>query len=437
MSNKTQQNGNYEVVNKKCAGIDVHRDFVSVTVIIETVKKGIFTDYREFETNKKSLLEMRDWLVDYKCTVAGLESTGKYWYPVYFSLEDVMQVNVYNARNMRNIPGKKTDKKDSEWIAKITRHALIMPSYIPEQHIRDARLISRERKALVQQRGSVRQRILGILDSAGIKLSSVMSDVFGVSGRNLLDLLINRKAITVKKIEGLVYGQLRKKSDSLMLAMDGYLRDTHIFLLKMLLDQENDLTKKINAIEERLEEFLIDSEEKKAVVDTIITIPGFSERSAMLLLSEVGFDLETFPSNKNFCSWVGLAPGKKESAGKNVSGKIQVRQRYLRALLIEVALASTRCKGSYVKAKYWNLKGRIGGNKAVVAIAHYLARAAYRAIKEGMPYKELTENHASLRQSKIDLKQLTKITQRLGKEAVMAYIDCDIIDENDQNNDNQ
>lgn len=437
MSNKTQQNGNYEVVNKKCAGIDVHRDFVSVTVIIETVKKGIFTDYREFETNKKSLLEMRDWLVDYKCTVAGLESTGKYWYPVYFSLEDVMQVNVYNARNMRNIPGKKTDKKDSEWIAKITRHALIMPSYIPEQHIRDARLISRERKALVQQRGSVRQRILGILDSAGIKLSSVMSDVFGVSGRNLLDLLINRKAITVKKIEGLVYGQLRKKSDSLMLAMDGYLRDTHIFLLKMLLDQENDLTKKINAIEERLEEFLIDSEEKKAVVDTIITIPGFSERSAMLLLSEVGFDLETFPSNKNFCSWVGLAPGKKESAGKNVSGKIQVRQRYLRALLIEVALASTRCKGSYVKAKYWNLKGRIGGNKAVVAIAHYLARAAYRAIKEGMPYKELTENHASLRQSKIDLKQLTKITQRLGKEAVMAYVDCDIIDENDQNNDNQ
>ena len=367
----------------------------------------------------------------------GLESTGKYWYPIYFSLEDVMRVNVYNARNMRNIPGKKTDKKDSEWIAKITRHALIMPSYIPEQHIRDARLISRERKALVQQRGSVRQRALGILDSAGIKLSSVMSDVFGVSGRNLLDLLINRKAITVKKIEGLVYGQLRKKSDSLMLAMDGYLRDTHIFLLKMLLDQENDLTKKINAIEERLEEFLIDSEEKKAVVDTIITIPGFSERSAMLLLSEVGFDLETFPSNKNFCSWVGLAPGKKESAGKNVSGKIQVRQRYLRALLIEVALASTRCKGSYVKAKYWNLKGRIGGNKAVVAIAHYLARAAYRAIKEGMPYKELTENHASLRQSKIDLKQLTKITQRLGKEAVMAYIDCDIIDENDQNNDNQ
>lgn len=380
---------------------------------------------------------MRDWLVDYKCTVAGLESTGKYWYPVYFSLEDVMQVNVYNARNMRNIPGKKTDKKDSEWIAKITRHALIMPSYIPEQHIRDARLISRERKALVQQRGSVRQRILGILDSAGIKLSSVMSDVFGVSGHNLLDLLINGKAITVKKIEGLVYGQLRKKSDALMLAMDGYLRDTHIFLLKMLLDQENDLTKKINAIEERLEEFLIDSEEKKAVVDTIITIPGFSERSAMLLLSEVGFDLKTFPSHKNFCSWVGLAPGKKESAGKNVSGKIQVRQRYLRALLIEVALASTRCKGSYVKAKYWNLKGRIGGKKAVVAIAHYLARAAYRAIKEGMPYKELTENHASLRQAKIDLNQLTKITQRLGKEAVMAYVDCDIIDENDQNNDNQ
>jgi transposase len=437
MSNVTHENGQYEVVNKKSAGIDVHRDFVSATVIIETEDKGIFTAYEEFETSKKSLLQLRDWLCGYGCTVAGLESTGKYWYPVYFALETHMQVNVYNARNMRNIPGKKTDKKDSEWIAKLTRHALIMPSYIPEQHIRDARLYARERKSLVKERGSVRQRVLGMLDSAGIKLSSVMSDVFGVSGRNLLELLVSGKPVSSRKVADRVYGPLKGKIDDLISAMDAYQRPTHIFLLKLAIEQEQYLTKRIELIEKKLSEFLIDSEEAKTVLDRIVTIPGFSERSGTLLLAEVGFDLKAFPSNKQFCSWLGLAPGRKESAGKNVSGKIQVRQRYLRALFIEVALAATNCKGTYVKAKYWNLKANIGGKKAVVAIAHYLAKAVYRAIKEEMEFKELTEDYASMRQTKKDLRQLSRIAKRLGKDAVKAYIDVESNNDNPQDTDKQ
>lgn len=430
MSNATHENGQYEVVNKKCAGIDVHRDFVSVTVIIETDEKGIFTDYKEFETKKKSLLQLRDWLCGYGCTVAGLESTGKYWYPVYFALETHMQVNVYNARNMRNIPGKKTDKKDSEWIAKLTRHALIRSSYIPDQHIRDARLYARERKSLVKERGSVRQRILGMLDSAGIKLSSVMSDVFGVSGRNLLELLVSGRPVSPRMVADRVHGPLKNKIDDLISAMDGYLRSSHIFLLKMAIEQEQYLTNKIELIEKALSEFLIDSEETKAVLDQIVTIPGFSDRSGTLMLAEVGFDLKSFPSNKQFCSWLGLAPGRKESAGKNVSGKIQVRQRYLRALFIEVALAAVNCKGTYVRAKYGSMKARIGGKKAVVAIAHYLAKAVYRAIVNKMEFKELTEDYASMRQTKKDLIQLSRIAKRLGTDAVKAYIEFE------SNNDN-
>jgi len=425
MSKVTHDNEQYEVVNKKSAGIDVHRDFVSATVIIETEEKGIYTAYQEFETNKKSLLQLRDWLLGNGCTVVGLESTGKYWYPVYFALETHMQVNVYNARNMRNIPGKKTDKKDSEWIAKLTRHALIMPSYIPIQHIRDARLYARERKALVKERGSVRQRILSILDSAGIKLSSVMSDVFGVSGRNLLELLVSGKRVSSRQVADRVYGPLKDKIDDLISAMDGYQRESHIFLLKLAIEQELYLTTRIEQIEKKLSEFLIVSEEDKAILNRIITIPGFSERSGTLLLAEVGFDLQAFPSNKQFCSWLGLAPGRKESAGKNVSGKIQVRQRYLRALLIEVALAATKCKGTYVRAKYWHLKANIGGNKAVVAIAHYLAKAVYRALKEEKVFQELTEDYASVRQINKDLKQLSRITKRLGKDATKAYIDSE------------
>jgi len=422
MSISTQKKEQYEIVNKKCAGIDVHRDFVNVTVVIENEEKDIFTSYQVFSTTKESLLQMRDWLLGYGCTIAGMESTGKYWYPVYFALEEHMQVNVYNARNMRNMPGKKTDKIDSEWIAKVTRHALIRPSFIPEPRIRDARLFSRERKSLVKERSSVRQRILGILDSAGIKLSSVISDVFGVSGRILLQDLLKGRQLTPEYLKKRVYGNLKDKVDDIMAAVDGYLRETHITLLKILVMHEQSLTESIEKIEKMLTEFLIDSDQSRAVLARIITIPGFSERSGTLLLAEVGFDLKAFPTNKQFCSWLGLAPGKKESAGKNVSGKIQVRQRYLRALLIEIALASTRLKGTYVRAKYWILKGRIGGKKAVVAIAHYLAKAVYRAIYEEKEFVELTEAYSSMRQTRNDFKLLDKIKQRQGLDSMFAYL---------------
>ena len=422
MSITTQKKEQYEIVNKKCAGIDVHRDFVNVTVVIENEEKEIFTSYQVFATTKDSLLQMRDWLLSYGCTIAGMESTGKYWYPVYFALEEHMQVNVYNAKNMRNMPGKKTDKIDSEWIAKVTRHALIRPSFIPEPRIRDARLFARERKSLVKERSSVRQRILGILDSAGIKLSSVISDVFGVSGRILLEEMIKRRKLTPEYVKNRVYGNLKDKVNDIMAAVDGYLRETHITLLKILIKHEKSLTESIEKIEKLLTEFLIDSDQSRAVLARVITIPGFSERSGTLLLAEVGFDLKAFPTNKQFCSWLGLAPGIKESAGKNVSGKIQVRQRYLRALLIEIALASTRLKGTYVRAKYWILKGRIGAKKAVVAIAHYLAKAVYRAIYEEKVFVELTEAYSSMRQMRTDFKMLDKIKQRQGLDSMVAYL---------------
>lgn len=412
----------YQVVNRICAGIDVHRDFVSVTIISETPDHVVRTDYREFQTIKSNLFEMRKWLVEHNCTVAGMESTGKYWFPVYFALEDAMKVYVYNARNMRNIPGKKTDKGDSEWIAKITRHELLMSSYIPDKQIRDARLLARNRKSLVQQRSAVRQRLLGILDSAGIKLSSIASDVFGTSGRNLIRLLMSGEPVTSQKVEKLVFGPLRDKADKLMLAMEGYLRETHVYLLEQNLSLEAAMTNQIADIEAKLVSFLLDTPGKKAVFERIVQIPGFSQRSALLLLSEVGFDLKTFPSGKNFCSWAGLAPGKKESAGRNMSGKIQVRQRYLKALFIEVALASTRCKDTFLRAKYYSLKPRTGANKAVVAIAHYQAEAVYRAIKEGLDYRELTGDYVSMSQMNKDLKHLSRITGRLGKESVMEFI---------------
>lgn len=422
MSKETKNNQDLLAVNKICAGIDVHRDSLSVTLIIETPSGDINTEFRMYSTFNLNLLEMRDWLVSQGCTVAGMESTGKYWFTTYFVLENVMDVYVYNAKHLKTIPGKKTDRRDSAWIANVVRHNMLVPSYIPDKQIRDARLLSRTRKSLVQHRGSVRQRILGLLDSAGIKLSSVVSDVFGASGRNLLTLLKSGEPITAKRVERIVFGPLRDKVDKLLIAMQGYLHETHIYLIEMEMGIETMLTNRINEIEAKLMSFLIDTDSKREALEKVVLIPGFSERSAMLLLSEVGFDLKTFPSIKNFCSWAGLAPGKKESAGKNLSGKIQVRQRYLRSLFIEIALAATRCKDTFIQSKYYALKSRIGGKKAVVAIAHLLAEAAYRAIKERLDYRELTSKYVSLNQMNKDIRHLVKITDRLGKDAIIALM---------------
>lgn len=419
---KIKNEESYQIVNQICAGIDVHKDFVSVTLLCNRSQNDVYCEYREYKTIKQELIKMREWLLSYNCKTIGIESTGKYWHAVHNAVDGLIDVNVYNARNMKNLPGKKTDKADSEWIAKITRHALLMPSFIPDKQIRDARVLSRSRKSLVQQRSRVRQSILGVLDSAGVKLSSVVSDVFGTSGMNLVKLLMSGEPITEKRIRKLVYGPLCNKTEVLIAAMDGYVRPMHIYALQELLELEKELTNKIANIELELSAFLLDSPEKKEVFERILLIPGFSDRSAMLLLSEIGFDLKTFPAGMNFCSWAGLAPGKNESAGTNKSGKIQVRQRYLRALLVEVALASTRCKNTFLQAKYHSLKSRIGGNKAVIAIAHCLAKAVYRAIHDKKEYYELGANYVSLNQYDKDLKRLSRITDRLGKDAVMAYL---------------
>lgn len=412
----------YQIVNKICAGIDVHRDFVSVTLIKDLDQKGITTEYKDYPTIKKDLLDMRDWLVSNECKSVGIESTGKYWYAVHNALEGMIDVNVYNARNMKNLPGKKTDKADSEWIAKITRHALLMSSYIPDEQIRDARQYARNRKSLVQLRSSIRQMVHGLLDSASIKLSSVVSDIFGTSGANLIKLLLSGKPITESVIQKLVYGPLRHKTKTLKTAMDGYLRPTHIFILNMMLQIEAFLTDNILKLESELRHFLLDTPEHKAVYERILQIPGFSERSALLLLAEIGFDLRTFPSSKNFCSWAGLAPGKKESAGINKSGKIQTRQKYLKSLLVEVSLAASHCKDSFIKAKYFRFKSRIGTGKAIVAIAHSLCKAIYRAIKEGKDYRELSANYVSIDQAAKDLKSVSRISGRIGKDAIIAYL---------------
>ncbi|MDD2228385.1 MAG: IS110 family transposase [Candidatus Cloacimonetes bacterium] len=334
MNQRVTKRNALQVVNRNCAGIDVHRDFVCATTLCGP-DGAIESEYRTFKTTKKELVMLRDWLLEQKVRVAGVESTGKLWFPLLNVFSEHIQLLVYNARNIKNLPGRKTDKADSEWIAGITRHALITPSFIPDKQIRETRLISRTRKSLVQQRTSLRQQIHSILDSADIKISSVISDIFGYSGTNLLKLLCENQTITEAIVKKSIHSSMLKKLDRIMEGLDGYFVEVHRNQLKELLDLHNVYTTKIEILEIQLKKLLLDDEKKIAVKEKLMEIPGMAERSATLVLSEIGFDLSSFSNCRKFCNWVGVAPGKNESAGRNKSGRILMRQRYIRSLLTE------------------------------------------------------------------------------------------------------
>ncbi len=340
-----------EVVNHICAGIDVHRDKVNVT-IARSERSQVRFYYNVYPTIKSSLEEMLSWIMNYGCTVVGMESTGKYWRPLFNVMQGKIPIYLYNARHIKSIPGKKTDKKDSQWIAKITRYELIGHSFIPDSLTMATRDYVRYRKSVIESRTRVRQQTHDILTSCGIRIAICMSDIFGVSGRFLLESIARNRPLNKQILKRKMHPPLDKKVDEIYEALDGFVKESDRVSLLMHLEAEKRLCDEIDTIEEKLEKMVICTPEREDVLNCLIEIPGFSKRSAILLLGEIGTDLSSFPDPKHFASWCGLAPGKKESAGKNLSGRIHVRQHYLRSLLVEVALASTRCKGTYFNAKF-------------------------------------------------------------------------------------
>ncbi|MCK9333388.1 MAG: IS110 family transposase [Candidatus Cloacimonetes bacterium] len=422
MNNKTTVFEGHEVVNHICAGIDVHRDKVNVTIAKSEGNKVHF-HYRVFWTVKSNLEEMLSWLISNGCTVVGMESTAKYWKPVVNVVERSIAIHLYNARHIKNIPGKKTDKKDSQWIAKITRYELVTHSFIPDAKTRATRDFVRYRKSVVESRTRVRQQVHDILTSCGIRIAICMSDIFGASGRFLLDCIAHNKPLNKYILELRLHPPLNKKVDEIYEALEGFVNKSDRELLIMHLEEEKRLCVLIDDIEAKLEKMVIDTPEREDIVNRLIEVPGFSKRSATLLLGELGIDLSSFPDSKHFSSWCGLAPGKKESAGKNLSGRIHVRQHYLRSLLVEVALASTRCKGTYFNSKFYELKKRKSTQKAVIAIARKLSIAIYMIIKEGKEFKELTAEYVPIEAKARDIRNIQRIATKLGKDAAFALLE--------------
>jgi len=335
------------------------------------------------------LVILHDWLQAHQVTHVAMESTGIYWRPVFNLLEGSFTVLLVNAAHIKTVPGRKTDVKDCEWIADLLSHGLLKGSFIPPEPIRDLRDLTRYRKSLTDERVRDVNRLHKLLEGANIKLSSVATDVMGVSGKAMLEALVSGST-DLEVLADLAKGRLRQKLPLLKEALHGRFRPHHRFLLEEILKHLDYLD---GAIERLSQEVLSRIVPFSALIELMDLIPGIDQRVAEGILSEIGADMNWFPSDRHLSSWAGACPGNNESAGKRKSGKTRKGNRWLYRYLIEAAWAASRSKGTYFNAFYHRLVARRGKKKAIVAVAHSLLVVVYHVLKKQVPYHELGADH--------------------------------------------
>ena len=404
------------IVHPICCGLDVHKESVSACIIFPDGSGEEQCEVKVFGTFTDDLTRLREWLLEHDCLVVAMESTGVYWRPVHNVLEGAVQVVLVNARDIRNVPGRKTDLGDSKWIAGLLRHGLLKGSFIPPQAVRHWRDLTRLRKKYVQSAGDYRKRTHKLFESANIKIDSVVSDLFGVTGRNLMQLLVeDRKALTLSDIQGCLRGKLKGKEVELFRSIRGFFTDHHRFVLKTILDTIAMLEAQIDTLDRQIR-FTMKGHE--ALLDRMKEAPGIADVSACDILAEIGPTLDSFATDTALVSWSGLCPGNNESAGKRKNGKSPVRKHHLKAIMLEVAWAAVKKKGSYFKDKYYRLKARRGAKKAIVAIAHRILLGIYHVIKDGAAFRDLGENYLTLKNKSQKVFHLRKQALSLGFDLV-------------------
>ena len=373
-----------EVLHPRCAGADVHKKQVTVNVRVAEGRK-VRKELREYGTDTASLLQLRDWLETEGVTHVAMEATGAYWKPVWHVLEGSFQLVLANARDVKNVPGRKSDVKDADWISDLLAHGLIRSSFVPPQPIMELRDLTRTRKQLVRERGRHVQRIQKVLEDANIKLSSVVTDVTGLSGRKMLVALIEGESDPGRLAE-LGSAWLKASKDELRAALHGFVREHHRFMLRLHLDQVDALDGAIQNVEARTEKCL---EPFRSVVEHLDTIPGVSKVTAAVIVAEIGVDMSCFPTAEALVSWAGLCPGENESAGKHRSRKLKKGAQWLKTTLVQAATAAVKKKDSYYHAKFLRIKRRQGSKRAFVAVAASMLTAAYYMIKRDEDFIDL------------------------------------------------
>jgi transposase len=400
-----------DILHRNCAGLDVHKETV-VACVRKVVDGKTRQEVRTFRTETSRLLELADWLTDEGVSHVAMESTGVYWKPIWNLFEDVFESILVNAEHIKAVPGRKTDVKDSQWIAELLQHGLLRPSFVPEKPVRQLRDLTRQRTQLVRQKVQVANRVQKTLEDANVKLGSVASDVLGVSGRDMLRAIIKGERDPIR-LADLARQRLREKIPELQEALLGEIEDHHRFLLGMLMDQVEFLEAQIEKLTARIAEVLPGPFEE--AIERLDTIPGVDRKAAEVIVAEMGADLEPFASAGHLASWVGLCPGNHESAGKRKSGRTTKGNQWLRVALVQCAWAATRSKGTYLRAMYGRLAARRGKKKALVAVAHRLVEIIYNVLKKGQRYEELGEDYQEKGPDKDRLaKRLLRRLEKLG-----------------------
>ena len=405
-----------EAIIERCCGLDVHRASVVACLLVGAASQKPKKVVRTFGTMTRDLETLAAWLQAEGCTHVGMESTGIYWKPVYSVLEGRFELIVGNAQHIKNVPGRKTDVRDSEWIADLVRHGLIRKSFVPPQPLRELRDLLRYRTKLIQNRTSERNRLIKLLESANIKLSGVATNVFGLSGMLMLKALVQGET-SPQQMADLARGRLRKKLPELQLALDGRLEDHHRFILDMQVKRLEKIEQDIEHLDQRIDARL---EPYRVQHSLLLEIPGVDRVVAAVIIAEIGVDMSTFPTSQALAGWAGVCPGNNESAGKRKGGGSRKGNAHLRTILVQAATAASRAKGTYLKDKYHRLKARRGAQRAAMAIAHRILVSAHRMLSQNVGYNELGEAYLDQLSEKRVTDNLVRRLERLGYQVTLA-----------------
>ena len=397
-----------EIVYNSCCGIDVHKNKIVACLKVKGKQNAI----KEFSGQTEDIRTMANWLMENKCEKIAMESTASYWKPLVNIFEiKKLDYTVINARDYKNLPGKKTDVMDSEWIADLLQHGLLKYSYIPSREQRELREATRYRKSLIQERSRALNRLQKMLEGANIKITSVLSNVMGVSSRNLIEYVLdNEESMTVEQADKLVVTRIHAKIEDVVKAMDGIITPFQRTLIKEVIAHIDELTERINTMDKIVDEYMKEYEKNKKKLEKM---PGLGKRTSEVILAEIGQNMNRFPTAGHLCSWAGVCPGNNESAGIKKKGKTTKGNRNLRATLNECAWSCVRSKKNRISSTYWRFVKRMGPQKAIHAVGNLILRLCYHILVSGIKYEEREkEDYEKILQKKKEQKMIKELEEK-------------------------
>ena len=401
-----------------CCGIDVHKKMLVATIAKTDEHKVTTYQTKQFSTLTKDIKHLKQWLIDNDCKDVCMESTGKYWIPIFNILEDACHVIITHPKYVRAIPGKKTDKKDSIWIADIFKHGLVNPSFMPPLEIRQLRDLMRYRFKLLNCRTSEKNRFQNSLTMSNIMISNVVTDTFGKTAQsNLKKMLSKNDNLTLDEISPLLRKNLKASPQEILESVQGNLTKEQNSKMEICLDHYDYINKCVDKLEEAILPLVANYQNE---INLLLTIPGVQDVSAVYILSEIGSNMNAFVDDKHLCSWAGLTPQNNESAGKKKSVKISRAGVYIKPLLVQCANNAIKDKNcEYFKLRYEAIKKRRGHKRAIIAIARMLLTCAYHMLSKNEPfnielYKQLTESNFKSKHTKLNINNAIKFLEQQG-----------------------